>query len=445
MKINSFIRAKVFFVMLLAGIMLLTQCKKDPDAIGAALIQHTNLPDVLYSDTSSLLSYSREIDSVRTDENSVNLVGSMSDPVFGRSDATFTAQFRLLNENPEIGEDPVIDSIILTLAYANYYGDTTTGMNLRVYELSEQIYKDSVYFSNGSFENFGFDYADMYFQPHPKTGFVPEGDSLPRTARLRVDLGKYTHELGEKILNADSAYLSDNQQFVEYFKGLSIKTDPVYQGGSILYFDLISSVSNLTIYYHTDTVTRNLPLIVNTNSARINHLHHDYEATTDNIFRQQVLEDDTTLGKEKVFLQAMGGVKTVIKFPFIQDWMKNQSILVNEAKLVLPVPQHPEYLYPAPQLGLIQINEDGTSSFLLDELEGADYFGGQYDSKAMAYNFRITRHIQWLMQNKYEDYGLSLFISSPGSNASRSVINGSQAEEPAIPMRLEIRYTEVNE
>ena len=444
LKFNSLTRNRISFALLISGLILLTHCKKDPDAVGAKLIPENNLPGVLYSDTSSLITYSQRIDSVRTDETSVNIFGSMNDPVFGRTNASFSAQFRLLNENPQIGENPVIDSIILTLAYAGYYGDTLTPLNLSIYELSERIFKDSVYFSNKHFQNYGFDYADKYFMPEPTQGFIPEGDSLPRTPRLRIDLGQYTHELGEKILFADSAYLSDNENFVEYFKGLNFQTNVAAQGGSVLYFDLISSVTNLTIYYHTDTVNSTLPLIVNTNSARINQFEHNYETSTDMNFRKQVLADDTTPGQQKIYLQAMAGVKSAIKFPFIRNWLDNQSILVNEARLVLPVDQNNEYFQPAPQLGLIQINEDGTTSFLLDELEGPDYFGGSYDSLATTYSFRITRHIQWLMQGKYEDYGLSLFISSPGSNAYRTVIYGPEATEPLEGLKLELRYTEIS-
>ncbi len=80
--------------------------------------------------------------------------------------------------------------------------------------------------------------------------------------------------------------------------------------------------------------------------------------------------------------------------------------------------------------------------FIDDEYEGAEYFGGYFDSLQNFYSFRITRHIQHLMMGDEEDYGLVLNIASPYNNAYHLQLSGTDTLNNLNScVKLELRYT----
>lgn len=444
---NKSISKSFLAFLIIAGFFCFSGCKKDFDKVGASVIPGGSNPGVLFNDTSTLLAHSVRIDSLRTDETINNMLGSMLDPVFGHTSASFSAQYRLVNKNHDFGENPVLDSVILVMRYADYYGDTTTPLTLRVYEVSQTLYKDSVYFSNNEIQNYGFDYADYTFYPQPgkKETVIIDEDTTVYAPRIRINLGELSNEIGNKIINADSMYLADNENFNDYFKGLQFAVDNVAANGSVLSFDLMSSPSSLIIYYHIDTNNYAFPLVVNENSARINHFSHDYQLADQDFYQQVISENpDTTLGKKTLYLQSMAGAKTIIRFPHIHDFFNTERVIINEAKIVLPV-KGQELMFKEPeQLGLLRFNDEGNSEFIVDELEGSAFFDGTFDSVSNSYQFRITRYIQQLMLNELEDYGLSLFINGSSSYPYRLILAGTDPESyvPDLDrLKLELRYT----
>ena len=119
-------------------------CEKEPGEIGLAIQPPDDKLEVRYTDTSSLVSYSVIEDSVKTDEMSINLLGSMYDPVFGKTTASFATQLRMANAGVDFGVNPQVDSLVLSLVYVSYYGDLLTQQTLHIYELDEDIFIDSV-------------------------------------------------------------------------------------------------------------------------------------------------------------------------------------------------------------------------------------------------------------------------------------------------------------
>ena len=137
----------VFFI----AAALLTSCS-DPSTVGIDLVPDATGGTTFYTDTITIETSVIREDSLKTDESLAlfNLAGSYTDPVFGLSRASFYAQFRLPNNNANFsfGSSPVLDSVVLTLAYADYYGDTVTQQQFEVYRLDESMFKDSSYYSN---------------------------------------------------------------------------------------------------------------------------------------------------------------------------------------------------------------------------------------------------------------------------------------------------------
>ena len=125
---------------LMIGTLLLAfaACKKTPGTIGNDLISDSEYIVPYYTDTVEIVCYSY-IDSVSTKNTNNVLLGSMKDPVFGNSEAGFYSQFRLSLAGQNFGDNPVLDSLVLQLSVANYYGDTNVLQTVHVYELTDTL------------------------------------------------------------------------------------------------------------------------------------------------------------------------------------------------------------------------------------------------------------------------------------------------------------------
>ena len=129
-------------------------------------------------------------------------------------------------------------------------------MHLEVAALDESIYLDSSYYSNQTVN------ATNVLASH---SFYPY-ESNPDT------LGKYSLQipldvLGQTILDASSDDLTDNTTFLEYLKGIQIRTTAL--SGSVVYFNLRDVDSKLRITYND---TLKFDLIMGSGAARLNHL-----------------------------------------------------------------------------------------------------------------------------------------------------------------------------
>jgi hypothetical protein len=149
---------------------------------------------------------------------------------------------------------------------------------------------------------------------------------------------------------------------------------------------------------------------------------------------------DTTLGNQKIYLQCMGGVKTKIFFPYLMNWVKDYKIALNEAQLVFKNNDPENSLTPPSNLSLFSITDEGKIDFLPDEYESELYFDGKYNNSS--YRFRITRHLQDILNEIDPNNGLYLMIAGASLNAGRVVLNGPS--NPQDSLRLRLVYTKPN-
>ena len=153
------------------GALALTfaSCKKSPETIGNNLISDNDFIGIYHTDTVAINCHSY-LDSIGTKNVVYALLGSMSDPVFGLSQAGFCTQFHLSAEGQSFGEQPVMDSLVLQLCLSGYYGDTTTLQTVHAYMLTDSLssYEDYNNLSEVPFEP--IDHANSFqFRPHPRT------------------------------------------------------------------------------------------------------------------------------------------------------------------------------------------------------------------------------------------------------------------------------------
>ena len=144
---RSFSGTKFFLIGI---IFLAASCKKE-SGIGSNIQPDSDLISLQATDSLSLFTYTVKEDSLRSDEASIIQIGNINDAVFGNTNASLFTQVVIPNGllNIDFGATAVLDSSALSLAYSyDYYGDTLAAQQFRVYQMTEGIYHDSVYYSN---------------------------------------------------------------------------------------------------------------------------------------------------------------------------------------------------------------------------------------------------------------------------------------------------------
>lgn len=431
--------------LLLSVIFSITivSCKKDGQLFPE--FNDENLT-IQYSDTFNILTSLIKEDSIRTDFAGVNLLGIYHDSIMGVASSSIYTEITLAGTNVSFGQNAVLDSAVLSLKYLNgvsFYGNILTPMSINVLQLSEQMIK-SEYYSNEDLTTNSTPLGTLTFTPQPadSTKIISNGDTIKLAPQVRIRLND---TFGQSIIDLgnNSNTISNNQTIKNLVNGFyitptsTVTSSSLQKGeGSIITFDMNSSVSTLTLYYHNDTeANKSYSFLINSESKKYNRFAHNY-TNTDVEKHLAGSGFDTTV----TYVQSMGGVKTKLIIPNIKELAKQDNFIINKAELVFTINEGSDLTLNAIEnMMLTGINSSGTATFLVDYLEGSQYFGGSIDNTTKTYRFNISRHLQDLIQNNKEDYGFYLMPSGASVNANRSVINSFK--HPSNKIKLNITYS----
>ncbi len=433
---------KVVVLSAIFFLMGLYACKKDgklvPDFDDGGLI--INSVDTFTLRTSLALN-----DSLRTDFSIYNPLGLYHDPIFGPVSSSIFTQVLLTGVNVDLkSTSSTMDSIVLTLDYLELYGDTATPMTINVYELNNDLSSSSEYYSKTYTPNKGVLLGSKTFVPNLTDSVSLVFNSSKQKAHLRI---KLSNTFGQSIMDADadgSNYqMNDNTTFTNFMKGLYITTadsagnTTLNSGeGSIGIMDMNSSLSTLTMYYND---TSKYDFTINSSAVKYSRFQHNYTGTDIEAHLNSLPTKDTTVS----YISALAGVKTKVEFPFIQDLIKDGSVLINKAELIVTVENGTEGNFDEPleSISLAGIDANGDSYFLPDFFEGQDYFGGTYDEASKTYTFNIARHISDLIYGNSENHGIYILANGATTTANRSVI-GSEHSTTA-KLKFKITYSKL--
>ena len=89
----------------------------------------------------------------------------------------------------------------------------------------------------------------------------------------------------------------------------------------------------------------------------------------------------------------------------------------------------------------------GETAPIVDQYEGASYFGGEYDGVNGEYRFNIARHVHGIISGEIQNEGLYLLVPN-NLLLSGSVVSGNRVvlggpKSITEPMKLEIVYTQL--
>jgi hypothetical protein len=428
-------------------LVLLPGCRKPEQDLGLELLPGDPLGVRVESTVIEAFTFVPE--PIRTSGLTRNLLGSYLDPDFGLAKAGIVAQLRLGANNVGAGQDNsglVADSIVLALAFdgINFAYGNLNPQIFRVHELAEPIFIDTAYTTDKVPAFMAQDLSAVRggrLTPQPfKKPFIG-GDSLQPQLRIRLDKA-----LAQRILDAfGTPVLADNTAFLEFFKGLYITPDngqqqPFQQG--ILYFNLLSTASKVTIHYRNtllpDAPALTFDLPINSSSVRYTVVEHDRSRTmTPDL---GIALGDSVGAAPFVFVQALGGARAKLRFPQLRDYA-DQRLVVAKAELVVPVPgSFNPYLLPPNQLFIFRKDTtNGNDVFLPDQTSGAGNVDGNYRPNAKEYRFNITRYVQGVVSGSIPDTGVELVTGSNGVTANRVILAGPA--HPSAPMRLDLTFT----
>lgn len=416
--------------------LFLYQCT-EPSIIGLDIQPPSDQLNVIFTDTLTVNSFTYREDSVRSDKTLYFLLGNLNDPVFGKSQASFCTQVNLPSSNITFPEDLTVDSLVLSLVVKGYYGNEKyiNNLDIRVYEINDLLYPDSSYYSFQTIDKKAL-IGSKTCIPNLEDSVSVDGTKLPPHIRIPLD-----NNLAKRFVeDAANGKLTNNSVFTEYFRGILVEAIPTNIGGSIYYFDLISSASKLTLYYHTPQQSANFSFLINDKCARFNMFNHDYSYATPELQQQFANPGQAS---EKLFLQSRAGTKINIFFPTIQNLINPYPVLVNKAELVFKVDLSDisNNIYPIPvRLTLVKYKDDGTYTFIPDQT--SSFFGGTYNSSGKEFVFNITQYIQSLLKEDAIDFGIALVISGASTRGDRVVLHGMLSSE--LKPRLRLTYTLIN-
>jgi hypothetical protein len=427
----------------ISGVFLLfSACDNNSGSLGFDVIPPSDELFVKFCDTISFKTSTFYPDSVRSDEDvfntskSYSLLGQFQDPEFGLTRASFATQIMLAKSNVDFGTGYVIDSIVLQLNIAGRYGFPEAFHQIDVFKLKDSINIDSVYYSN-------LDPALLYNESDQigtSQFSFSVNDSLFRIPLKKSKLTELT----------DTSNLVNATSFQKAFYGLFLKTSEK-SSNSILYINLLSSYSKLTVYYKNYTDTLSLDFPVNSSSARINLFEHNYLNPQKTVFADQLEDENVSL--PDMYIQGATGVRGKLRIPNLKGWPDSTStrkIAITKAELILKVNPRPlinsgdlstnPFGIPG-SLQLAWVNTSGELKLIPDQVISQTYFSGVYNYVDRAYHFKITTMIQNLIDDEITDFDyFCLFPSDSRVTGNSVVLHGGEGENKA---RLEFSYIEL--
>jgi len=396
----------------------------EPGVIGLDVQPASDIVNGQFSDTTTLVAYTVEADSLLTWGQSANppftpilsLLGSYVDPVFGYSTASIYLKFAMPTNNVDFGTGYIPDSLVMSIDYVGFYGDAPIPQTVMLYQLTDDIDVGATYYTN---QDFAFNLTDL------------GGTTInPAITDQSISI-----KLNDPIFTSADDSFGTNTDFQAFIKGFYLLTN-AFEPGGMLYLDINSGTTKLTLYYDT---TKSFDFTINSNSAWISRFHHNYAGTA---IEAQL--NDPSLGDSLVYIQPNQGVMVKVEMPNLTNWLDDGKIAVNKAELVLSVYDDGTLdTYNVPDK--LFIIGAGTNSILPDPFEGDTYFGGSYDAATKTYSFNIARYIHELLYEGRANDGIFVFVPNnlltSGSvvSANRVVLGGPGHSN--LGMKLNLIYT----
>lgn len=411
----------------------LISCRKKDNTIGKDLIHSGEYLNGISTDTFYLASSIVLEDSVITDNAANVVLGQYKDPVFGDYNASFYTQIRLANTNPDFGDPSsiVVDSFVLGLEYAGYYGDFTP-QTFEVFEVTAPMNNDSTYYS---FDHISHSLTSLVdpnkstITPDPLNFTIIGDDSVQSQLRIYLD----TNLAKQFITNASngSGYFASNDAFQDYFKGLYVRINnpPLTSGqGGVFYFNLNDPGTKLTMYYHSGGSAKTYDLLMNSTCADFSHVDITRTGT-----QVEAVANNPSEGMKEFYAQALG-VRAKVVIPGLNQFTSNK--LIHRAEIHLPIQYQLGNKYkPGASITFATKKTFASQGYINTGVIGA------YSESKKEFTADLKQYVQAVINQDVENTGLIVSPLFFVNSAERIIFNGQNTINKMRP-RIIITYTD---
>lgn len=430
---QSWRKGLILSATFLIGLFVAVGCKKKDHTLGQDTIDQNDLLSSGGVDTFSLTTFTIVEDSVITDNPANGILGQYNDPEFGIMNSEIYTQIRLVGVDPNFG-DPTgitVDSIVLRLEYSGLYGETSD-QYIEVFEITEDLSIDSTYYSFTTFTNAGTDLVkagENMVTMDVNTLSVVGNDTVSPQLRIPLD-----NTLGQRFIQDawdTPSIFNDNAEFVDYFKGLYVRstTAPASGDGGVFYFDMNDPNSKVTLYYTNGTGDKKeFDFVINSECADFNHVDVDNSMTN-----VQTVINDTISGMQEFYAQSFKS-RAVVQIPGLSNIPANA--VIHRATLTLPVQYQTASIYDPGDLLIVstRLSQGDNKLYSIGQL-------AEFSVYSKAFTVDLREYVQSIILGDVENTELVFspffFISS----GNRIIFNGQQTNNKVQP-KLEIVYTE---
>jgi hypothetical protein len=418
-------------LLILLVIISLVSCRKRDSTVGLEEINSSQYLNGI-TDTFAIISYTELEDSTITDNPANVVLGSYVDPEFGLMNASFYTQWRIATVNPDFGDPTtiVLDSFVLSLDYAGYYGDLGA-QTFEVYELDEDLYLDSTYymFTTKSTKPNNLVASNMgTITPNPNNPSIVGTDTVNAQLRIPLDTNFARQFINEAV--SGSTTFASNEDFLTFFKGIKVQVNNPMQSqgqGAILYFDLSDAASKATIYFTQDSIPKTYEFIINSSCADFNQVSFNSD-----LYPVNEVVSDSTKGMNEFFAQAFRH-RAVVYIPELDSLPDN--IIVHRADLTLPIQYQTGYRFK-PGAYLSVATKLKSSDSLLTALSSL----GEYVDSKKHFIIDLKSYSQSVQNGDIENTGVYLSPRFFINSAERVVFNGMNTSNKKKPQFI-VTYT----
>ena len=336
-------------------------CEEDYTEIGTDVINNQNIS--IDNQSYPAKTYNKRITPFQSNNLPSNLLGYYYDPNFGGTTAHFLSQLTPQNFSPIFGNNPVLDSVFLTIPYASktdgetytldsLYGNGPIKLSvfknnffLRNFDPGSDLDDFQAFYSNGALSaSEGLNPADLEAQLlYTSNAFTASNasidleeinedgerfvsETLTPSLRIRLDNSDMLpQDFWETLIfdKEDDDELSSASNFYNYFRGLYFKVEPVNSSsGSMVQLNFSSANAHVKLHYSFEsdpdedgvTTTNQGVYQLNFSGNRTTLFENNFNTG----FLQAIDAADEIQGDAQLFLKGGEGSMAVVEL-FSQD------------------------------------------------------------------------------------------------------------------------------
>src|SRR6056297_922666 len=410
-QLKNLLKQSLFFSFLLATLITVTNCEKEPDEFGSDMMPGRDSVGVEYDDSFNLSTHLVRMDTFLTSGiESPLIVGNYTDPYFGQNHVSFATQVGISYKNPDFGENPVLDSVKIRLIVDSLYGFKNRDLNLQVYKLNRQL-ESRDYFSDE-------DPLDYY---SPSDLISVETNNINDSI---YDI-RLSNEFGNFLLSLDSSEISSDTSFYKVLPGIYCKSESFNHTGQIFTGSAYRMTMRLHYHTETDTSSYTFPYAFGERNIFVSHDFNYGVETIENA--NKYLTNDPAVNDSMLFIRSLGGTRAKVELPNnIDSLLKNKLI----AKATLEFHNIPTYsLLPSESTFSIYKYQPDNSYIKISKEE-------KLGSNNL-YSANITNYIQYLAKGEEEAKEIYITTSNYDIKPANMVIGGVNNQNP---MKLKVKY-----